>query len=179
MSWRELRRYIEGLHRAGFDVSTLTVQWHEKIAFPLLAPVSMLLAIPFAFLVGTRGAVGGVALGVGFGIVYWSVAKLLEALWAELASFRRFLAGWSPDNHFLFPGLVLFLQNADVEIRNPPERTEIVGKSARRRLQVLLQVGSNRFSFRYLPFFFFACFFFKPLLEPPPSAQWARGTEKR
>src|SRR5256886_8777856 len=29
MSWRELRRYIEGLHRAGFDVSTLTVQWHE------------------------------------------------------------------------------------------------------------------------------------------------------
>src|SRR5207253_7700760 len=51
MSWRDLRRYIDGLQHAGFDVSTLTVQWHEKIAFPLLAPVSMLLAIPFAFLV--------------------------------------------------------------------------------------------------------------------------------
>src|SRR5438876_8064070 len=78
MSWRELRSYIEGLHRAGFDVATLTVQWHRKLAFPIMAPVIMLLAIPFAFLVGTRGAIGGVALGVGIGIVYWSLAELLQ-----------------------------------------------------------------------------------------------------
>jgi len=109
MSWRELRRYIEGLHRAGFDVSTLTVQWHEKIAFPLLAPVSMLLAIPFAFLVGTRGAVGGVALGVGFGIVYWSVAKLLEAM-GGVGQLPPFLAGWSPDIIFFFLGLYFFFK---------------------------------------------------------------------
>jgi LPS export ABC transporter permease LptG len=109
MSWRELRRYIEGLHRAGFDVSTLTVQWHEKIAFPLLAPVSMLLAIPFAFLVGTRGAVGGVALGVGFGIVYWAVAKLLEAM-GGVGQLPPFLAGWSPDIIFFFLGLYFFFK---------------------------------------------------------------------
>src|SRR3989441_366730 len=109
MSWRELRNYIEGLHRAGFDVATLTVQWHEKIAFPLLAPVSMLLAIPFAFLVGTRGAVGGVALGVGFGIVYWSVAKLLEAM-GGVGQLPPFLAGWSPDIIFFFLGLYFFFK---------------------------------------------------------------------
>ena len=109
MSWRELGRYIEGLQRAGFDVSTLTVQWHEKIAFPLLAPVSMLLAIPFAFLVGTRGAVGGVALGVVFGIAYWSVAKLLEAM-GGVGQLPPFLAGWAPDIIFFFCGLYFFFK---------------------------------------------------------------------
>jgi len=34
----------------------------------------MLLAIPFALLVGTRGALGGVTLGVAIGIVYWTAA---------------------------------------------------------------------------------------------------------
>jgi LPS export ABC transporter permease LptF/LPS export ABC transporter permease LptG len=109
MSWRELRSYIDGLQRAGFDVSTLTVQWHEKIAYPLLAPVSMLLAIPFAFLVGTRGAVGGVALGVGFGIVYWSAAKLLEAM-GGVGQLPPFLAGWSPDIIFFFLGMYFFFK---------------------------------------------------------------------
>src|SRR5258707_4524307 len=108
MSWRELRSYIDGLHRAGFDVATLTVQWHEKLAFPLLAPVSMLLAIPFAFLVGTRGAVGGVALGVGFGIVYWSIAKLLEAM-GGVGQHPPFLAGTSTDISVLFIGLYVIL----------------------------------------------------------------------
>jgi len=109
MSWRELRTYIDGLQRAGFDVSTLTVQWQEKIAFPLLAPVSMLLAIPFAFLVGTRGAVGGVALGVAFGIAYWSVAKLLEAM-GGVGQLPPFLAGWSPDIIFFFLGMYFFFK---------------------------------------------------------------------
>jgi LPS export ABC transporter permease LptG len=109
MSWRELRSYIDGLQRAGFDVSTLTVQWHEKIAFPLLAPVSMLLAIPFAFLVGTRGAVGGVALGLGFGVAYLSLARLLEAM-GGVGQLPPFLAGWSPDIIFFFLGLYFFFK---------------------------------------------------------------------
>jgi lipopolysaccharide export LptBFGC system permease protein LptF len=80
MSWRDLRVYIDGLQHAGYDVSALTVQWHRKLAFPMIAPISMLLAIPFAFLVGTRGAVGGVAIGVSIGIIYWSLAQLLQAM---------------------------------------------------------------------------------------------------
>ena len=109
MSWRELSKYIDGLHRAGFDVSALTVQWHRKLAFPLIAPVSMLLAIPFAFLVGTRGAIGGVALGVGIGIAYWSLAELLQAM-GGVGQLPPLLAGWSPDIIFLFLGLYFFLK---------------------------------------------------------------------
>ncbi len=109
MSWRELRAYIEDLHQAGFDVSTLTVQWHKKIAYPLIVPVSMLLAIPFAFLVGTRGAIGGVALGVVIGIVYWAAAALLEAM-GGVGQLPPLLAGWSPDLIFLFLGFYFFFK---------------------------------------------------------------------
>ena len=109
MNWSELRRYIESLRRAGFDVSALTVQWHRKFAFPLIAPVSMLLAFPFAFLVGTRGAIGGVAIGVGIGILYWLGAELLTAM-GGVGQLPPLLAGWSPDIIFFFFGLYFFLK---------------------------------------------------------------------
>jgi LPS export ABC transporter permease LptF/LPS export ABC transporter permease LptG len=109
MSWRDLRTYINGLQQAGYDVSALTVQWHRKLAFPLIAPISMLLAIPFAFFVGTRGAVGGVAIGVGIGIIYWSLAELLQAM-GGIGQLPPLLAGWSPDIIFFFLGLYFFLK---------------------------------------------------------------------
>ena len=104
MSWRDLGRYIEGLHRAGFDVSTLTVQWHKKLAYPLIAPISMMLAIPFAILVGSRGAIGGIALGVGIGICYWAVSALMEAM-GGIGQLPPFLAAWAPGFIFFFLGL--------------------------------------------------------------------------
>jgi LPS export ABC transporter permease LptG len=109
MNWRALRRYIEDLHRAGFDVANLTVQWHVKLAFPLIAPISMLLAIPFALLVGTRGALGGVALGVGIGIVYWTAARLLEAM-GGVGQLPPLLSAWSTDITFFFLGLYFFFK---------------------------------------------------------------------
>jgi LPS export ABC transporter permease LptF/LPS export ABC transporter permease LptG len=109
MDWSELSRYIEGLRRAGFDVANLTVQWHVKIAYPLIAPISMLLAIPFAFLVGARGAIGGVALGVAIGIGYWSIARLMEAM-GGVGQLPPFLAAWSPDLIFFFIGLYFFFK---------------------------------------------------------------------
>jgi len=109
MSWRDLRHYIQGLQVAGFDVSSLTVQWHKKIAYPLIAPISMLLAIPFAILVGSRGAVGGIALGVGIGITYWAIAALLEAM-GGIGQLPPMLAAWSPDLIFFFLGLYFFLK---------------------------------------------------------------------
>ena len=109
MSWRDLRHYIAGLHSAGFDVSTLTVQWHKKVAYPLIAPISMMLAIPFALLVGSRGAIGGVALGVGIGISYWAIAALTEAM-GGIGQLPPFLAAWSPDLVFFFLALYFFFK---------------------------------------------------------------------
>jgi LPS export ABC transporter permease LptF/LPS export ABC transporter permease LptG len=109
MSWAELRRYAASLQKAGFDVSALLVQWHRKLAFPLIAPISMLLAFPFAFLVGTRGAVGGVTIGVAIGILYWLGAELLTAM-GGVGQLPPFLAGWAPDIIFFFLGMYFFFK---------------------------------------------------------------------
>jgi LPS export ABC transporter permease LptF/LPS export ABC transporter permease LptG len=109
MNWRELQKYISELRQAGFDVARLSVQWHKKLAYPLIAPVIMLLAVPFAFLVGTRGAVGGVALGVAIAIVYWAIAALFEAMGA-VGQLPPLMAGWAPDVLFVFVGIYFFLK---------------------------------------------------------------------
>jgi LPS export ABC transporter permease LptF/LPS export ABC transporter permease LptG len=109
MSWRELRRYIAGLQSAGFDVASLTVQLHKKLAYPLIAPISMMLAIPFALFVGSRGAVGGLALGVGIGISYWALSALTEAM-GGIGQLPPFLAAWSPDLVFFFLALYFFFK---------------------------------------------------------------------
>jgi LPS export ABC transporter permease LptG len=109
MSWWELRRYITELSQAGFDVARLSVQLQRKLSFPLMSPVIIFLAIPFSILVGTRGAVGGLALGVGIAIVYWAASALTEAMGA-VGQLPPLLAGWAPDTIFGFLGLYFFLR---------------------------------------------------------------------
>ena len=109
MNWRQLGDYIDGLRKAGFDTARLSVQWQKKFAFPLIAAIIVFLGAPFAFLVGTRGAVGGLALAVGVGIVYWATAALFEAL-GSAGQLPPVLAAWAPDAIFGFLGVYFFLK---------------------------------------------------------------------
>jgi len=109
MDWWQLAEYIRELRQAGFDVGRLTVQWQKKLAFPMIAPVITLLAIPFALLVGTRGAIGGVALGVGIAIVYWATSSLFEAL-GGVGQLPPIMAAWAPDAIFAFLAAYFFLR---------------------------------------------------------------------
>ena len=69
----------------------------------------MILAIPFSILVGTRGAVGGILLGVLLGVAYWATAALFEAMGA-VGQLPAIVAAWSPDAAFFFLGLYFFLK---------------------------------------------------------------------
>jgi LPS export ABC transporter permease LptF/LPS export ABC transporter permease LptG len=109
MNWQELRSYIVGLEQAGFDVARFTVHLHRKFAFPLLAPIVIFLGIPFAFLVGTRGALGGIATALAIGIVYWAASAFFEALGAT-GQLPPLLAAWAPDAIFTFAGAYFFLK---------------------------------------------------------------------
>jgi LPS export ABC transporter permease LptF/LPS export ABC transporter permease LptG len=109
MNWWELRQYIAELRQAGFDVARLSVQWQKKLAFPLIAPIVILLAIPFSILVGTRGAVGGLALGVSVGVAYWASSALFEAL-GGVGQLPPVMAAWAPDAIFFFIGVYFFLK---------------------------------------------------------------------
>lgn len=109
MNWSQLRNYIHGLQKAGFDTSRLSIEWHKKLAFPLMSAIIIMLAIPFALLVGTRGAIGGIALAIGIAIAYWAVVALFEAMGA-VGQLPAFLAAWAPDAIFFFSGLYFFLK---------------------------------------------------------------------
>ena len=109
MNWRQLGEYIASLKQAGFDTSRLSVQWQKKFAFPLIAAIIVFLGAPFAFLVGTRGAIGGLALAVGIGIVYWATAALFEAM-GSVGQLPPLLAGWAPDAIFGFLAVYFFLR---------------------------------------------------------------------
>ncbi|HXP71857.1 MAG TPA: LPS export ABC transporter permease LptF [Candidatus Dormibacteraeota bacterium] len=109
MNWRQLGSYIESLQKAGFDTARLSVQWQKKFAFPLIAAIIVFLGAPFAFLVGTRGAIGGLALAVGVGIVYWATAALFEAL-GSAGQLPPVLAAWAPDAIFGFLAVYFFLK---------------------------------------------------------------------
>jgi LPS export ABC transporter permease LptG/LPS export ABC transporter permease LptF len=109
MNWRQLGEYIRSLSQAGFDTARLTVQWHKKFAFPLIAAIIVFLGAPFAFLVGTRGAVGGLAVAVGIGVLYWSFAALMEAM-GSAGQLPPQLAAWGPDAIFAFLGLYFYLR---------------------------------------------------------------------
>jgi LPS export ABC transporter permease LptF/LPS export ABC transporter permease LptG len=109
MNWRQLGEYIASLQKAGFDTSRLSVQWEKKFAFPLIAAIIVFLGAPFAFLVGTRGAIGGLALAVGIGIVYWATSALFEAM-GSVGQLPPLLAGWAPDTIFAFVAVYFFLK---------------------------------------------------------------------
>jgi len=109
MNWRQLEEYIASLRQAGFDTARLSVQWHRKFAFPLIAAVIVFLSAPFAFLVGTRGAIGGLALAVGVGIAYWATAALFEAM-GSVGQLPPLIAGWAPDVIFSLLGLYFLLK---------------------------------------------------------------------
>lgn len=109
MNWRQLGAYIASLRLAGFDTARLSVQWYEKFSFPLIAAIIVLLGAPFAFLTGTRGAIGGVAVAVGIGIVYRATAALLESM-GTAGLLPPLLAGWAPDAIFGFLAAYFFLK---------------------------------------------------------------------
>lgn len=109
MNWRQLGDYIASLSQAGFDTARLSVQWQQKFAFPVIATIIVFLGAPFAFWVGTRGAVGGLALAVGIGIIYWATAALFQAM-GSVGQLPPVIAGWSPDAIFAFVAFYFFLR---------------------------------------------------------------------
>ena len=88
MNWWTLRKYIATLQQAGFDVAGLSVQLQKKLSFPLIAPIIIVLAIPFSILVGTRGALAAWLWAWGWAccIGRW---PLFSRLWEPSGNCRR------------------------------------------------------------------------------------------
>ena len=109
MNFLELRRYVQDLRQSGFDVVPLDVQFHKKFSFPLFSLIMAFIGVPFAFSLGRRGALTGIAVSIGIAIVYWAVSSLFEAL-GNLNELPPVAAAWSPNLVFGLGGLYLLLR---------------------------------------------------------------------
>ncbi len=107
MNFQQLATYIRELQQSGFDTIALQVQFYKKFAVPLFAVIMALIAIPFAFLVGNRGAMAGVGISFGIAIAYVAINLLAEQI-GDVNLLPAAVAAWSPDTVFTLAGLYFF-----------------------------------------------------------------------
>jgi LPS export ABC transporter permease LptG/LPS export ABC transporter permease LptF len=80
MNFGQLERYIGDLTQSGFDTMKLRVALWHKLAYPFIAVVMAMLAIPFALSMGRRGSLEGVAVAIAVALAYFVVDGLFGAL---------------------------------------------------------------------------------------------------
>ncbi len=109
MNFGQLRHYIGDLQQSGFDTIRLRVQLYGKLAYPLVAIVMAVLAIPFALSMGRRSSLAGVAMAIGIALSYWLVSGLFNAM-GNVNFLPSAVAAWSPDILFGLTGGYLLLR---------------------------------------------------------------------
>jgi LPS export ABC transporter permease LptG/LPS export ABC transporter permease LptF len=108
LTFASLRRYIQNLTISGFDVVPYRVALHRKVAFPFVALVMTLIAVPFAVTTGRRGALFGVGLGIMLAISYWGLSAVFTAI-GSAGLLTPPLAAWAPNALFVSVASYLLL----------------------------------------------------------------------
>jgi LPS export ABC transporter permease LptG/LPS export ABC transporter permease LptF len=109
MNFGQLDRYIKDLRQSGFDTMRLRVALWHKLAYPLIAIVMAVLAIPFALSMGRRGSLTGIAVAIAVALAYWVVDGLFGAM-GNVNYLPAALAAWTPDILFGLTGGYLLLR---------------------------------------------------------------------
>jgi LPS export ABC transporter permease LptG len=109
MNFGQLDHYIRDLRQSGFDTMRLRVALWHKLAYPLIAVVMAILAIPFALSMGRRGSLTGIAVAIAVALAYWVVDGLFGAM-GTVNYLPPPLAAWSSDILFGLAGGYLLLR---------------------------------------------------------------------
>jgi LPS export ABC transporter permease LptG/LPS export ABC transporter permease LptF len=109
MNFGQLDSYIRDLRQSGFDTMRLRVALWHKLAYPLVAIVMAVLAIPFALSMGRRGSLTGIAVAISVALAYWVIDGLFGAM-GNVNYLPATLAAWSPDILFGLTGGYLLLR---------------------------------------------------------------------
>jgi LPS export ABC transporter permease LptG/LPS export ABC transporter permease LptF len=109
MNFGQLNRYISDLRQSGFDTMRLRVELWHKLAYPLMAVVITVLAIPFALSMGRRSSLTGIAVAIAVTLAYFVVDGLFGAL-GNVNYLPAAMAAWSSDLLFGLVGSYLLLK---------------------------------------------------------------------
>lgn len=109
MSYGELRDYVRVVERqTGRRPPDLEVQLQSKIAFPVISLVMALVALPFGFRLGRRGALYGIGVSIIMGMVFLAVYAFFTTM-GTAGLLPPIVAVWSPNVLFALLSFYLFL----------------------------------------------------------------------
>jgi LPS export ABC transporter permease LptG/LPS export ABC transporter permease LptF len=109
MNYSELASYIKSLQESGFDTVKLHVQYYKKFAVPVFALIMAMISVPFGFLVGNRGAMTGIGVGMAVAMAYLATGLLFDQF-GNVNLLPAAVAAWAPDALFSVAGLYLMLR---------------------------------------------------------------------
>lgn len=108
MTVGQLRRYVNQLKTSGLSVGNYEVDMHRKVAFPLMAIVMTLIALPFGVTTGKRGAMYGIGLAIALAFTY-QIAFTAFGYLGAAALLPAAVAAWAPNVLFLAGASYLLL----------------------------------------------------------------------
>jgi LPS export ABC transporter permease LptG len=109
MNFGQLNEYIRDLRQSGFDTMRLRVALWHKLAYPLIAVVMAILAIPFALSMGRRGSLTAIAVAIAVALAYYVVNGTIESM-GNVNYLPAALAAWASDILFALLGGYLLLR---------------------------------------------------------------------
>jgi lipopolysaccharide export system permease protein len=104
----DLRKLIGDMKSKGLDATAYEVDLQFKLALPLISPLMVLLAVPFAVkrhLGGGMALSFGIAMLIGFG--YWVLSAFCTSL-GHSGALPVGVAAWLPNSVFALTGLFFF-----------------------------------------------------------------------
>jgi lipopolysaccharide export LptBFGC system permease protein LptF len=111
MNFRELDKYVRDLKQSGYGYDTVDfeIQLYRKFALPLFALIMAMIGVPFGFLVGNRGAMTGIGVGIAIALAYLATSTLFEKV-GEINELTPAIAAWGPDVIFSLAGLYFLMR---------------------------------------------------------------------
>ncbi len=109
MNFLELQAYIRNLKQRGYNATRFQVQYYRKFAVPLAALVLAMIAVPFGFMVGSRGAMTGIGVSLVIAIAYRGTEPLFAKI-GEAGLLDPAMAAWAPDVIFALVGMYFLLR---------------------------------------------------------------------
>ncbi len=109
MNFIELRAYYTRLEKAGFKNLKYVVRLHEKLAYPTISFIMILLGIPLALNTRWGGGIRAAGLGVIVAVCYWLVYSVSISL-GNAGALPPWIAPWIAPVVFCIAGIVLYFQ---------------------------------------------------------------------
>ncbi|MCK4765815.1 MAG: LptF/LptG family permease [Candidatus Aminicenantes bacterium] len=106
MNIKELREYINYLKKSKSETARYEAKLYYKYAFPFSSLIMVIIAIPFSFLMGSRGALFGIGMAVGISMVFWFFFAIFSALGAA-SILTPFISAFAP--LFIFTAFSIYL----------------------------------------------------------------------